>query len=197
MAKLTDAELTAITQAELEKLMEEVKQRTKTTITGVKIPELTETTVPTAEDIIIVEQADGTKKMKTSNLSIQEVIEARTPLNGNAFTNLKERLDSMEKAEEDIAQALNMLKKEVDDAKVDANGAVSNTLKDRLDSIVAGGGNANSQEVVDARTDADGTPHNSLTDRLNSDAQKVKANEQEITVIKNTLATMDIKYTVI
>ena len=29
MAKLTDAELTAITQAELEKLMEEVKQRTK------------------------------------------------------------------------------------------------------------------------------------------------------------------------
>ena len=62
MAKLTDAELTAITQAELEKLMEEVKQRTKATITGVKIPELTETTVPTAEDIIIVEQTDGTKR---------------------------------------------------------------------------------------------------------------------------------------
>ena len=43
MAKLTDAELTAITQDELEKLMEEVKQRTKATITGVKIPDLTVT----------------------------------------------------------------------------------------------------------------------------------------------------------
>ena len=53
MTKIIGIENTERINAELEQLMEEVKKRTKTTITGVKIPELTEINTIDGTEIVI------------------------------------------------------------------------------------------------------------------------------------------------
>ena len=95
MAKLTNAELTAITQDELEKLAEEVRQRTKATITGVKIPDLTEAQQADGTEFIIIETATETKNVSLANIPIKEVVDARDDGNVPPPATLKERLDKM------------------------------------------------------------------------------------------------------
>ena len=55
MSKIIGVENTERINAELEKLIEEVKKRTKTTITGVRIPDLGEAQTIDGSEMIIVE----------------------------------------------------------------------------------------------------------------------------------------------
>lgn len=105
MAKLTDAELTAITQDELEKLAEEVRQRTKATITGIKIADLAEAQQTDGTEFIIIETATETKKVSLANIPIKEVVDARHD-GATDHPDLKTRLNEERKKIETDMDAL-------------------------------------------------------------------------------------------
>ena len=121
MAKLTNAELTAITQDELEKLAEEVRQRTKATITGVKIPDLTEAQQADGTEFIIIETATETKKVSLANIPIKEVVDARDDGNVPPPATLKERLDKMH---QDLKTEINGLVKVYNEIRQEINVSV-------------------------------------------------------------------------
>lgn len=143
MSKIIGVENAERINAELVALIEEVKKRTKTTITGVKIPQLPATNTVVDTDEIIVEQQDGTKKIQVSELGLNEVMEARTDNEQVPVTHktLKERLDNMNTKVNDnkqyitdVSNLYNVLNKEVVDAR-DSDAIKYTNLKERLDSI--------------------------------------------------------------
>ena len=148
MAKLSDAELTAITQAELEKLMDEVKKRTKAVTSGVKIPDLAEAQVIDGTELLIIEGKNGTQRTSMNNLPITELINARDD-GTTKHQNLKDRLDNMEKNTaqnatniaqnvnniSDVAKAVNGLNREIEEAKTNDKQITYGTLKERMDSF--------------------------------------------------------------
>ena len=195
MTKIIGIENTERINAELEQLMEEVKKRTKTTITGVKIPELTEINTIDGTEMLIIEGKNGTQRTLVNNIPITEVIDARND-GTTQHANLKDRLDEMTQNIndntiniEDVANVYNLLNKEVIDARED-NQVPSVTypsLKERLDAIGTSTTVANqaltlatstNKEVEDARG---GQP--TLGDRL--DGIDTEINDVDKRVVKN------------
>lgn len=139
MSKIIGVENTERINAELEKLIEEVKQRTKTTITGVRIPDLGEAQTIDGSEMIIIEGKAGTQRTLATNIPNQEVIDSR----GGEQT-LGDRLDKIVKNINDNtnniianANAINISNKEVIDARTDNQvpSTTYPTLKDRIDGI--------------------------------------------------------------
>lgn len=99
----SDATKQTISQS-LNELKKEVAERTKSTITGIKIPELQETLLFSPTDRLIMETDSGTRKATLSNFgryfgqglaSPQELVDAREDgINNVLYNTLKERLDS-------------------------------------------------------------------------------------------------------
>lgn len=195
MTKIIGIENTERINAELEQLMEEVKKRTKTTITGVKIPELTEINTIDGTEMLIIEGKNGTQRTLVNNIPITELVDARND-GTTQHANLKDRLDEMtQNINEnianigDITNAFNLLNKEVIDARED-NQVPSVTypsLKERLDAMGASTTVANqaltlatstNKEVEEARG---GQP--TLGDRL--DGIDAEINDVDERVVKN------------
>ena len=208
----SDATKQTISQS-LNDLKAEVADRTKSIITGVKIPELESTLLISPTDQVIVETNNGTKRTSLKTIgdvfaqagivAMQEVIDARNDGVTN-YPQLKNRLDAMDgktqantqqiqNNKQEIAGLTNKydtINKEVADARESNDGVVHNTLKERLD--------ADTQEVINARTD-NRTPietHNSLKERLDSDydylnSEIEETNTQLSYVKKNILVTPD------
>lgn len=203
MSKIIGVENTERINAELEKLIEEVKKRTKTTITGVRIPDLGEAQTIDGSEMIIVEGKAGTQRTLVTNIPNQEVIDSR----GGEQT-LGDRLDKIDASVNDNtnniianANAINVANKEVIDARTD-NQVPSNTyptLKDRLDAMGATTTIANqaltlattvNQEVVQARNG-----EANLKTRIDNIA--TLANENKTNITNLTASNNDLKQEII
>lgn len=154
MSKIIGVENTERINAELEKLIEEVKQRTKTTITGVRIPDLGEAQTIDGSEMIIIEGKAGTQRTLATNIPNQEVIDSR----GGEQT-LGDRLDKIVKNINDNtnniianANAINISNKEVIDARTDNQvpSTTYPTLKDRIDGIETTANQANNTANANA-----------------------------------------------
>ena len=113
----------------LNDLKAEVADRTKSIITGVKIPELESTLLISPTDQVIVETNSGTKRVSLKSVgdifgqgggttNIQEVIDARN--DGNTiYPQLKDRLDAMDGKTKDLSNKHSVLNDEVIKARTD------------------------------------------------------------------------------
>lgn len=143
-------------------LKAEVANRTKSVITGVKIPELEDTRIISNTDQLIIETGDGTKRttmrafgdfVGTGLATPKEVQDAR----GN-YPQLGDRLDAMD----------NKIVTNEQNIQNNAQGIQNNSQK--IAELKAKH-EAEMQEVINAREDAQtpGTIHNTLKERLDSD----------------------------
>lgn len=150
----SDATKQTINQSLID-LKAEVADRTKSVITGVKIPELEDTRIISNTDQLIIETGDGTKRttmrafgdfVGTGLATPKEVQDAR----GN-YPQLGDRLDAM-------------------DGKIGTNEQNIQNNSQEIAELKAKH-EADMREVIDARTDNKNpiTTHNSLKERLDSD----------------------------
>ena len=178
----SDATKQTINQSLID-LKAEVADRTKSVITGVKIPELEDTRIISNTDQLIIETGDGTKRttmrafgdfVGTGLATPKEVQDAR----GN-YPQLGDRLDVMDNKivtnEQNIqnnTQQIENNKQEIQNNKqqiennkqeIQNNKQEITNLKNKQDTL--------SKEVEEARKDnkTPNTTHNSLKERLDSD----------------------------
>ena len=150
----SDATKQTINQSLID-LKAEVADRTKSVISGVKIPELEDTRIISNTDQLIIETGDGTKRttmrafgdfVGTGLATPKEVQDAR----GN-YPQLGDRLDAMDG------------KIAINEQNIQNNSQEIAELKAKHE--------ADMREVIDARTDNKNpiTTHNNLKERLDSD----------------------------
>ena len=87
MTKIIGIENTERINAELEQLMEDVRQRTKATITGVKIPDLGEAQAVDGTEMLIIEGKNGTTVHQTLKDRLDADL-AKTTANTNQINNI-------------------------------------------------------------------------------------------------------------
>lgn len=167
-------------------LKAEVADRTKSIITGVKIPELEDTRIISNTDQLIIETGDGTKRttmrafgdfVGTGLATPKEVQDAR----GN-YPQLGDRLDAMD----------NKIVTNEQNIQNNAQGIQNNSqeiaeLKAKHE--------ADMQEVINAREDSKtpNTIHNSLKERLDSDykelSDEIEKTNTQLSRIYNVVET--------
>ena len=206
MSIVIGAEHTERITAELEQLMEEVRQRTKATITGVKIPDLGEAQAIDGTEMLIIEGKNGTQRILASNIPVKEVIDARA-----GEQTLGDRLDKIDASINDNANnivananAINVVNKEVIDARTDNQvpSTTYPTLKDRLDAMGATTTIANqaltlattvNDEVVQARNSAT-TQYPKLKNRLDAMDATVSNIENSINNINTNILKTSLNH---
>ena len=164
----SDATKQTINQSLID-LKAEVADRTKSIITGVKIPELEDTRIISNTDQLIIETGDGTKRttmrafgdfVGTGLATPKEVQDAR----GN-YPQLGDRLDAMDNKivtnEQNIQNNAQGIQN--NEQEIQGNKQEITNLKNKQDTL--------SKEVEEARKDnkTPNTTHNSLKERLDSD----------------------------
>ena len=161
----SDATKQTINQSLID-LKAEVADRTKSVITGVKIPELEDTRIISNTDQLIIETGDGTKRttmrafgdfVGTGLATPKEVQDAR----GN-YPQLGDRLDAM-----DGKIGTNEQNIQNNAQEIQGNKQEITNLKNKQDTL--------SKEVEEAREDnkTPNTIHNSLKERLDSDYEEL------------------------
>ncbi len=181
----SDATKQTINQSLID-LKAEVADRTKSVITGVKIPELEDTRIISNTDQLIIETGGGTKRttmrafsdfVGTGLATPKEVQDAR----GN-YPQLGDRLDAM-----DGKIGTNEQNIQNNAQEIQGNKQEITNLKNKQDTL--------SKEVVDARTDNKNPnkTHDNLKERLDSDYKELsdgieKINTRLSGVIHNILS---------
>lgn len=190
---ISDVEVHALIDQELNDLVEEIKKRNQSTLVGVKIPQLTEAVQINETDYILVDQGDGTKKATMKNIMdyagiSPEVVEARPSVTGTQHTKLKDRLDDIETKTNTSIQRLDnieprftTIETEVQTARgLTNNGLPHPNLNARLDEM--------KQDII-AVTGGNTT----ITGEIDLLKRSVQTNITNIETNKNDIATLSQK----